>query len=369
VNTRRRSLTLAFAAMLALGPVALACSGDDDAATPTTEPTVPETSAPLVLSIYPLTGVGAPDAAVSGDHAAVVVKIDNGINSRPQTGVASADIVFEEEVEGVTRLASVFHSVLPEVVGNVRSGRSSDVDIVAQLSKPLLAWSGGNPIVTRQIHDAQSAGLLTDASVNVATAAYYRSDDRKQPYNLYVHPGQLFDLTGTQEQGPPAPVFNYRADGASLPAGAIPVAGVTIVFTSFARVTYVWDAERQAWDRFQIDNQNDLPTSAFVDSDGPQVAPENVVVLKTPYGISAADKSSPQAFTVGEGEAMVFTGGAMVPGRWVRPDASQPVQLLDAAGAPIALTPGRTWVALPRLGAPVDLIDQPTADGFLAVRR
>ncbi|HEY6532643.1 MAG TPA: DUF3048 domain-containing protein [Acidimicrobiales bacterium] len=363
----RRSATLVLVAVLALAPVAFACSGDDDVAPP--ETTVPETTTTLVLSTYPLTGVATIDAAAAGDHAAVVVKVDNGINSRPQTGLARADIVFEEEVEGVTRLASVFHSEIPEVVGNVRSGRSSDVDIVAQLSKPVFAWSGGNPIVTNQILDAQRAGLLTDASVNVATPAYYRSDDRRQPYNLYVHPGQLFDLVGVQEQGAPAPIFTYRAEDDPLPAGAIPVAGVSIVFTSFARVTYAWDAERKAWDRFQIDSQNDQPASAFVDSDGPQVAPQNVVVLKTPYGISAADRTSPQAFTVGEGDAMVFTAGAMIPGRWVRPTANEPVRLLDAAGAPIPLTPGRTWVALPRIGAPVDLIDQPTADAFLAVRR
>jgi hypothetical protein len=146
------------------------------------------------------------------------------------------------------------------------------------------------------------------------------------------------------------------------------VAGVTIEFTHFAKITYAWDAERKAWDRFQIDSQTSQPNSAFMDSDGPQVAPENVVVLLTPYGVSAADKNSPQAFTIGEGDAMVFTNGAVIQGRWVRPTANQPVQLLDAAGAPIALTPGRTWVALPRIGVPVSLIDQPTADSFLAVR-
>jgi len=370
VKTRRYT-PLALAAALAFAPLAVACSGGggEDAQPAPPETTVPETTTTVVLSTYPLTGLQTADAAVAGNHAAVVVKVDNGINSRPQTGVAQADIVFEEEVEGVTRLASVFHSQLPEVVGNVRSGRSSDIDIVAQLSRPLFAWSGGNPTVTRQILGAQNDGFLTDASYNVATPAYYRSGDRKEPYNLYVHPGELFDLTGTQEQGEPAPIFLYRKATDALPATAVPVAGVTISFTNAANVTYVWDAERKAWDRFQIDSQNGLESSAFVDSDGPQVAPENVVVLKTPYGVSAADKNSPQAFTVGEGEAMVFTGGAMIPGRWVRPDANGPVQLYDTVGTPIALTPGRTWVALPRDTRPVDLIDQPTADGFLAVRR
>ena len=70
-------------------------------------------------------------------------------------------------------------------------------------------------------------------------------------------------------------------------------------------------------------------------------------MLITPYGVSVADRNSPQAFTVGEGDAMVFTGGALIRGRWVRPTADQPVQLVDGTGRRIRLTPGRTWVACP----------------------
>ena len=231
----RRSSVLALVVVLALGS-ALSWRAPATRTRQCPTPTIAATTTTQADPVYPLTGVEAADAATAGNHAAVVVKVDNGVNSRPQTGLAKADIVFEEEVEGVTRLASVFHSQLPDVVGNVRSGRSSDIDIVAQLSKPLFAWSGGNPTVTGQILDAQAAGILTDASYSVATPAYYRSNDRKAPYNLYVHPGQLFDLTGTQEQGAPAPVFLYRKKGAGLLVGAIPVAGVTIVFTPIAKV-------------------------------------------------------------------------------------------------------------------------------------
>jgi hypothetical protein len=44
---------------------------------------------------------------------------------------------------------------------------------------------------------------------------------------------------------------------------------------------------------------------------------------------------------------MVFTGGKQITGTWSRPDKSRPARLLDAAGRPIALTPGQTWVELP----------------------
>jgi hypothetical protein len=298
----------------------------------------------------------------------VVVKVDDGIHSRPQTGLGAADVVVEEEVEGVTRLAAAFHSALPETVGNVRSARSSDVDIVAALSTPLFAWSGGNPGVTQEVLAAARDGLLTNASYDVATPAYFRADDRPAPYNLYVHPAQLLERA-PQGQGPPAPLFTYRAEGQALPASALPALGVSIPFTRTTLVSYAWDAERQAWDRFQVDGEHGPAESAFVDADGTQVAPANVVVLLTPYGTSPADSRSPMALTVGEGDAYVFTSGAMIAGRWARADASQAPELLDAQGQPIALTPGRTWVELPRVGAAVAAIDEATADGLLAVRR
>ena len=57
-----------------------------------------------------------------------------------------------------------------------------------------------------------------------------------------------------------------------------------------------------------------------------------------------------EAQVVGEGEALVLTGGVGYTARWVKPAANAPTQYFDAAGAPIRLTPGRTWVELAEPG-------------------
>jgi hypothetical protein len=57
-----------------------------------------------------------------------------------------------------------------------------------------------------------------------------------------------------------------------------------------------------------------------------------------------------EAQTVGEGEAWVLTGGQLINAHWVKPALEAPTQYLDAAGQPVKLTPGRTWVALPEPG-------------------
>ncbi len=57
---------------------------------------------------------------------------------------------------------------------------------------------------------------------------------------------------------------------------------------------------------------------------------------------------SPEAQTIGSGDVMVFTGGAVVHGTWTRADRFSPVVLTDSSGSTIALTPGRTWIELAR---------------------
>ena len=77
----------------------------------------------------PLTGMPITDPALAA-RPALVVKIDNHPDARPQSGLNQADIVFELLVEGITRYALVFGSTLPTTVGPVRSARSSDIDLL-----------------------------------------------------------------------------------------------------------------------------------------------------------------------------------------------------------------------------------------------
>ena len=84
-----------------------------------------------------------------------------------------------------------------------------------------------------------------------------------------------------------------------------------------------------------------------------QVAPPNVVVLFLHYGVSIADPQSPQAISTGTGTGEVFTQGHEVDIHWSRPGRTNSFRFTTATGQPFALPPGRTWVALPEVGAAV----------------
>jgi len=163
--------------------VAVAASSTTIATTTTAEP--------YSGAYGPLTG--APISSDREEAPALVIKIGNNDGkSRPQTGLLEADVIYEELVEGLkTRFFAVFHSQVPELIGPVRSGRSSDVHLFAGLSKPMFGYSGGNAIVLRELRQARDAGLMVDVGALRLESAYIRSEDRDAPDNLYVVPADI----------------------------------------------------------------------------------------------------------------------------------------------------------------------------------
>ena len=299
-------------------------------ATTTTEPATTTTEAPPL--VYPLTGLPAPDA-LAVLRPVVVAKIGN-YDSHPQTGLNAADIVYEELInDNVSRFAAAFQSQSPgQAVGPIRSGRLQDVNLLGSFNAPILAWSGGNATVTREIDDSD----LINLNQTHCAGSCFRVDFDKVPYNLYFDIDQAWVVGSAQAPGIPPQQFQYLDEG-QAPAGA-PSAGVDVQMDSY-EVAWTWNPATGLYERFQ----NGKPDK---ERNGDQVTTNNVVVLAMQYlpGISG----SPDAQSVGTGEAWVFTGGNMVHGTWSRTDRLQPFTLTADDGTPMLLTPGRTFVELPR---------------------
>ncbi len=289
----------------------------------------------VYAQVEPLTGVPTREAPA---RPALAVKIDNVDAARPQSNIHRADLVYEELVEGnLTRLVAVFHADVPTEVGPVRSVRTTDIDILAQLNTPLLAASGANTGVLAAVAQAD----LVNVNALVAGGAYYRSSAKPAPHNLHARTADLYAAAGDRG-GPPPVLFRYREPG-TTPVGGQATGGVTVTFGS-ATVSYRWSSAEQGWRRVQ--NGSD-----HVTAQGVVVAPTNVVVLEVPYGTSAVDARSPEAHTVGSGPAHVFTGGLRVSGTWQRSRADERISITDGDGAEIRLDRGTTWVELAPQGS------------------
>ncbi len=346
-------LTTRLAVVVALAAGVVGCSDDakkssDTSAATTTAPAQPggpattvaptNTAAPAEPgTVYPLTGLPITDAAAAA-RPALVVKIDNDPAARPQAGLNAADIVFEEIIETQTRFAAVYQSQGSDPVGPIRSARETDVDLLDGLNQPLFVYSGGNPGVTATIDASDFVDLSALNDSVFSGGGFYRDDTRPEPSNEYATTSQLWTLAPAGA-GPPAQQFRYRAEGDALVGET--VSGVDIYLEGLL----------VGW-RYDAASGNYLRTNdgvAHLDASTEQVSTRNVIVMTIDYPYSVTDARSPQADTIGYGEVWVFCDGSLVRGIWTRADRFSPIVLTGPDG-PIALTPGRTWVELARVG-------------------
>jgi len=337
--------TRAFAGLATVALLFAACGGDDDEAADTTvaaettqrsTTTTSTTEKATTTSEASTTSTTIPPVArqpLTGDRAAMVVKIDN-VNSRQNnTGLAVADIVFEEIVEGeATRFAAVFHSQSADPIGPIRSGRTQDINLFTSFNMPLFAWSGGNAGVTRLINES----TLINMSPSRASG-YYRGPGRR-PSNLYNNTDGLWEQTPEDQPGAPGQQFQYLMAGEEFEGDA--TAGVNLRVGN-VNVDWDWNAETGKFDRSQ-------GGSLHRDQTYGQIAASNVVIMGVQYLPSVVDRRSPDAQTVGEGPAFIFSNGQMIEGRWQREFNLFPIEFVDAEGETIELSVGNTWIELAR---------------------
>src|SRR6478735_10220904 len=268
-----RTPRAALAALAAAGLLLAACGGDkksSDSTTPSVPPTAVVTAAPTTTPattstvaattstaaattttaapqpVMPLTGLPITDPAVA-QRQALVVKIDNHPLARPQSGLGVADLVYEENVEQLTRFAAVFQSTTPDPVGPIRSGRTQDVMLLGSLNKPIFAWSGGNGGVTAAINGSDFFVVRVDANEFSKQAGTYRSKDRPAPHNLYSTGTGLYSLSPEGAEPPPQQ-FQYLAAG--QPAAGSDAAGVELAMDG-VKVDWNYDAATSTYLRSQ----------------------------------------------------------------------------------------------------------------------
>jgi len=270
----------------------------------------------------------------------IVVKIDDTHQAQPQTGIEDADVVYIEQVEGgATRIAAVYSSKFPEVVGPVRSARISDMEIFAQYGKFGFAYSGSQhkllPVIT-------AANLFNMSAEHFGYyEPYFRDDTRYAPVNLYLHPNILLEKAHAKD------IYFEKADKSGWIFGSAASGGRKVLGVDFSwpAVKYGadWDKVSKKW----LIRQNGEPKMA---KSGIQLGADTLVVqLVSITDSEYGDKYggvTPHVETIGTGKALIFRNGKVFDAIWNRPTATETTTWKDATGADIPFATGQTWIAL-----------------------
>ena len=336
LNSHRSLVRLSVATVLV--SILAGCGGGSSSKSTDTTAAVDSMTTTPTVALYPLTGLPITDQAAAA-RVALVTKIDNHPAARPQTGLNKADIVFEENVESLTRFAAVFQSQGSDPVGPLRSGRTQDIDILGSFNKPLFGWSGGNSRVTQAINASDLVNVGYSASHG--KGGYYREKTMKAPHNLFAKTSNLWTLAPAGSAAP-SPQFLYRSASDAKPSTSTAIDGAKISMYN-VRVYWKWDAATGNFLRSSLNEKHVL--EPHMTNDG-QVNTKNVVVLYVTYVRSKADRKSPNALTTGTGTGFVMTDGGIIPITWTRESRLVPFSLVDANSQSVRMTPGRTWVEL-----------------------
>lgn len=324
----RTRLHAVLAAGVAASLVLAGCGAKDEEAAPTEAPSAQQTEGGTKISaVWPLTGLKAP--ATVAQRPVVAVKIDNSRASRPQVGLAAADMVVEELVEGgITRLAALYQSEIPPTVGPVRSMRATDMGVVKPMDATLVASGAARVTLIR----------LRQGGVPYYTEGgpgYFRERSRRAPYNLMV---RLPDLMAKLK--PPT-----RTLPAYLPwgkpsdfTGSSPARQISVKFSSAQTTQFLYSK-----------NANKYTNTNTFASAADQFKADSVLVLRV-REVDAGYRDPggnrvPESLFFGKGAMLLFHQGQVVRGTWSKPERGSPVTLKTAAGS-IKVPAGKVWIEL-----------------------
>ncbi|MEV8317833.1 DUF3048 domain-containing protein [Streptomyces sp. NPDC059900] len=262
----------------------------------------------------------------------LAVKFDNAPRARPHTGLAQADIVYVEKVEGgMSRLMGVYSSRLPKAVGPVRSARESDIELLRQFGRPALAYSGVRSSLNKVLKEAP----LYARPFGSYPGAYFRSGNRPAPHNLFVRPESAL-RTAPKASHPGDVGFRFGP----APDGGTRTAARTVRYSG-ASHTFRWSPGERRW----LASFDGAPARS---SSGARLGARTVVIQHVDMPPSrykdVNGAATPYIKTVGSGRATVLRGGKAYKTRWKRSSAESGTTFTLADGRPMPFAPGQVWM-------------------------
>ena len=273
------------------------------------------------------------------DGPVLAVKIDDTNAAHPQIGVEDAEIVYIEQVEaGLTRLAAIYSTVIPQRIGPVRSARISDIDILNQFGRVAFAYSGAQ----RKLLPVIAAANLEDLGAQRQSPTIYTTDPaRRSPFAMVLRA----DLLMQKIKDNNLPVDLAKSVGfvfGDLPEGGKPVQQVVMNWPS-ATYSAQWSEKESRW-HLSHNGKLNLAESGIV------LGPTTLVIQMVKISPSEyGDKFggiTPLSETVGTGKAYVLRNGEAFSATWNRPFPDSGTTFSLADGSTMNFAAGQIWVAL-----------------------
>jgi hypothetical protein len=300
---------------------------------------LPASQKSLISQIFEEPTYNSLSGREGSDGEILVVKIDDTLSARPQIGIDRADIVYIEQVEGgLTRIAAVFSSEVPTLIGPIRSARISDIDILAQFGRVVFAYSGAQ---SKLLPVISAANLNDYGAQRQSPTIYTRDESRTSPTNMVLRGDLLLEKVHNDGRE----IATSRSVGwifGDLPNGGTAIKDAKVSWPA-ASYEVKWSDEEERWLMFN----NGIPNmSASGILHGPTTfLIQTVEILPSEYGDKLGGVT-PYSKTIGSGTGFVLRDGKYFPATWSRPDELSGTTWRALDGSELPFARGQVWIAL-----------------------
>jgi hypothetical protein len=303
----------------------------------------------------------------------LAVMIENHPDARPQSGLGSADVVFETVAEGgVTRFMGMFLCGVQRydtTLAPIRSARTYFIDWASGFNRPLYVhvgganlpgpanalgqlgeygWNGENdmnqfsigyPTFVRDYNRVEGKDIATEHTMVTSTEKLWAVGVDREWTNMSpdvkvgkkVVPGtNWFDeFTGWSYQDQAPAAGSTKTISYDFWSG----------YGDYS-VRWEYDAATNMYNRFMAgEAHNDM-------NDNKQIKAANVIVMLTTEKGPIDENMHMLYGTLGTGDALIFHNGDVVKGKWSKKDRESELQFLDDRGKEVTLTRGMTWISV-----------------------
>ena len=296
-----------------------------------------------VTSLLQSTEVVGPINSLSGrsgnDGPILAVKIDDTAQAHPQAGLEDADIVYIEQVEGgLTRLAAIFSSTIPKVIGPVRSARISDIEILEQFGRVAFAYSGAQKKLLPVIAEAN---LINLGAQRQSPLIYSTDPLRRSPTAMMLQAQDLMANVAEEK----LPIAISKSVGWNF--GERPDTGtaVSAVKVSWPAHSYnaTWSSLENRWLLSHRDKPNLSASGVHL---GPTTFVIQLISITDSIYRDKVGGVTPYSETVGAGKGFVMRDGLAIAAKWSRPSGDQGTTWTTTSGDEIKFAAGQVWIAL-----------------------
>ena len=273
------------------------------------------------------------------DGPILAVKLDDTSLARPQIGLEDADVVYIEQVEGgLTRLAAIFSSVIPQNIGPIRSARISDIDILSKYGKVIFAYSGAQRAMLTVI---ANSNLWDYGAQRQSPTIYTRDANRPAPYDMVLRGDLLLEKAKADGRD----VAISKSVGWSFgdaPAGGVAIDSVSLRWPA-SKYEATWSKAEKRW---LLSNGGVANFAASGKQLGPTTFVIQTVEMSDSMYRSSDGSYTPLSETVGTGTGYILRDGRSFKANWSRPAAKSGTTWTLADGSEIKFAAGSIWVAL-----------------------